>query len=68
MGRPTLLTNPVPTSDAHGPRARLQAEGYRWLELEIVQTELEDEKEGLSHSGPPILRLTPKFSVPTALQ
>lgn len=34
------LTNLVPPSDPHRARARLQAEGYRWLELEVVQTEL----------------------------
>lgn len=31
--------NLVPPSDPHRARARLQAEGYRWLELEVVQTE-----------------------------
>lgn len=59
----------MPTSDPHRARTGLEAERYRWLELEVIYAELEDKKdEGLIHSGPSILRLILKFSIPTILQ
>lgn len=53
---PTLLTDLMPTSDPNRARTGLQAEGDRWLELEIIHTELEDKNDGLSGAGPPTWR------------
>lgn len=36
---PTLLTDLMPASDPNWARTGLQAEGDRWLELEIIHTE-----------------------------
>ena len=63
-----ILTNLVPPSDAHRARTWLQAEGYRWLELEVIQTELGG-RQGWKPSPLPVhptLREVLKSSIPTS--